>query len=134
MNCTRIVSGPWGGLTTGLLFLGTIALSAASPASAARMGADSLPNVPLVNQDGKTVHFYDDVIKGKVVTIDFMFTSYGDSCPLETVKLRQVQQLLGEHAGKDVYMYSISVDPNATLRRCSKLTWRNFTSILAGSS
>ena len=80
-----------------------------NPASAA---APRFPNVPLINQDGETLHFYDDVIKGKVVSINFMFTSCGDSCPLETAKLRKVQQMLGEHVGKDVYMYSITVDPD----------------------
>lgn len=74
--------------------------------------AKSYPNVPLINQDGETLHFYDDMIKGKVVTINFMFTSCGDSCPLETAKLREVQKRLGDHVGKNVYMYSITVDPD----------------------
>lgn len=78
----------------------------------ARLNAKFYPNVPLVNQDGETLRFYDDVIKGKVVTINFMYTSCGDSCPLETAKLREVQNRLGEHVGKNVYMYSISVDPD----------------------
>ncbi len=79
--------------------------------AAASMDAGSYPNVPLVNQDGKTLRFYDDVIKGKVVTINFMFTSCVDSCPLETAKLLEVQRRLGEHVGKNVHMYSITVDP-----------------------
>ncbi len=107
MSCTRITPAPLGAIATGLILFATLTLLAASTASA----APRFPNVPLVNQDGETLHFYDDVIKGKVVSINFMFTSCGDSCPLETAKLRKVQQLLGEHAGKDVYMYSITVDP-----------------------
>ena len=95
-----------------LLFT-TLLLLAANPASAgAKRGVDYFTNTPLVNQDGETLRFYDDVIKGKVVSINFMFTSCGDACPLETAKLRKVQQMLGEHAGKDVYMYSITVDPD----------------------
>lgn len=90
------------------LLLTAALLTATTPAMAEKR---TYPNVPLVNQDGETLHFYDDVIKGKVVTINFMFTSCGNSCPLETAKLREVQKLLGEHAGKNVYMYSISVDP-----------------------
>lgn len=81
-------------------------------ATNAGLGANYFPNAPLTNQDGETLHFYDDVIKGKVVTINFMFTSCGDSCPLETAKLRKVQTLLGDHLGKDVHMYSITVDPD----------------------
>jgi protein SCO1/2 len=112
MSCTRITAGPWGAIAACLLLFTTLSLLGADPANAARRGADYYPNAPLVNQDGETLRFYDDVIKGKVVSINFMFTSCGDSCPLETAKLRKVQQLLGEHAGKDVHMYSITVDPD----------------------
>ena len=111
MSYTHITAGPWGSIAAGLLLLATLSLLGANPASAARRGVDYFTNTPLVNQDGETLRFYDDVIKGKVVSINFMFTSCGDSCPLETAKLRKVQQQLGEHAGKDVYMYSITVDP-----------------------
>ncbi|MBI1195277.1 MAG: c-type cytochrome [Gammaproteobacteria bacterium] len=72
--------------------------------------ASYYPNVELINQDGEPMRFYDDVIKGKVVAINFMYTSCGDSCPLETAKLRDLYRMLGDHLGKDVYMYSISVD------------------------
>lgn len=74
-------------------------------------GANYFPNVPLVTQDGKTVRFYDDLIKGKVVAINFIFTSCADSCPMETARLRQVTSLLGDRVGKDVFVYSISIDP-----------------------
>ncbi len=91
---------------------GIMLVCALNPAQAVPSGAKYFPNVPLLNQDGKTLHFYDDVIKGKIVTINFMFTSCGDSCPLETAKLRKIQQLLGDHVGTNVHMYSISVDPD----------------------
>ena len=94
-----------------LLLAGTVLLLGIHPVSAGRLGPGYYPNVPLVNQDGETLYFYDDVIKGKVVSINFMFTSCPDSCPLETAKLREVQKRLGEHVGKDVFMYSITVDP-----------------------
>lgn len=57
------------------------------------------------------MHFFDDLIKGKVVVINFIFTSCSDSCPLETARLRQVQKLLGDRVGKDIFFYSISIDP-----------------------
>lgn len=31
--------------------------------------------------------------------------------PLETARLRQVQKLLGDRVGKDIFFYSISIDP-----------------------
>ena len=74
-------------------------------------GADYFPNVPLVTQDGKVVRFYDDLLKGKSVAINLIYTHCSASCPLETAKLTQVQRLLGDRVGKDVFFYSISIDP-----------------------
>lgn len=78
---------------------------------AQQWGKDYFPNTLLVNQDGQQVHFFDDLIKDKVVAINFIFTTCTDSCPLETARLRQVQKLLGERVGRDVFFYSISIDP-----------------------
>ena len=74
-------------------------------------GANYFPNVELVDQEGKTVRFYDDLIKGKIVAINFIFTHCGDSCPAETANLKRVQKLLGDRMGKDIFFYSISIDP-----------------------
>jgi protein SCO1/2 len=76
-----------------------------------RWGADYFPNIPLVTQDGKTVRFYDDLIKDKVVAINFIFIHCSDSCPAETARMRQVQMALGDRVGHDVFFYSISIDP-----------------------
>lgn len=73
-------------------------------------GGDYFPNVVLQTQDGKSVRFYDDVIKNKVVAINFIFTHCSDSCPLETANLHKVEKLLGDRFGKDVFFYSISID------------------------
>jgi protein SCO1/2 len=81
------------------------------PVAANRWGANYFPNVPLTTQDGKTVRFYDDLLKGKSVAINFIFTDCNEVCPLETANLAQVQKLLGERAGRDVFFYSISTDP-----------------------
>ncbi len=108
MSCARTTAGRWRAMAAGVLLFISALLLAVNKASA---GPD-FPNVALTNQDGETLRFYDDMIKGKVVSINFMFTSCGDSCPLETAKLRTVQKMLGEHSGKDVYMYSITVDPD----------------------
>jgi protein SCO1 len=81
---------------------------AASSGSA--LGANYFPNVELVTQDGRKVRFYDDLIKGKVFALNFIYTRCTDSCPLETAALLKVQKSLGEHMGKDVFFYSVSVD------------------------
>src|SRR5712692_6542179 len=88
------------------------AAACVGPAFAAdRWGADYFPNVPLITQDGITVHLYDDLLKGKSVAINVMYTSCKDECPLETARLAQVQRLLGERMGKDIFFYSITIDP-----------------------
>lgn len=88
--------------------------SAAAPAAAdgpTPWGRDYFPNTLLTDQDGVSLRFFDDLIAGKVVVINFIFTGCGDSCPLETARLRQVQKLLGERVGQDIFFYSISIDP-----------------------
>ena len=69
------------------------------------------PNSVLKTHDGRDVKFYDDMIKDKVVVIQFMFTSCTDICPAETAQLRKVYDLLAARMGKDIFFYSISIDP-----------------------
>ncbi|MEQ1740492.1 MAG: SCO family protein [Methyloglobulus sp.] len=68
-------------------------------------------NVPLITHDGKVVRFYDDLIKGKTVMINFMYARCGEICPGMTANLRQVQNELGDRVGRDIFMYSISLEP-----------------------
>ena len=83
----------------------------ATAAVAGKRGADYFPNVELITQHGKAVRFYDDVLKGKQVAINAIFTTCKDVCPLETANLVQLRKVLGERVGKDVHLYSISIDP-----------------------
>jgi copper(I)-binding protein/cytochrome oxidase Cu insertion factor (SCO1/SenC/PrrC family) len=88
-----------------------VSISIPTVATASPWGASYFPNVPLTTHDGKTVHFFEDLIKDKVVAINFIYTSCPDSCPLETAHLASVQDILGDRMGKDVFFYSISIDP-----------------------
>lgn len=74
-------------------------------------GTNYFPNVPLTTQDGAPVRFYDDLIKGKIVAIDLIYTTCKYACPLETARLAQVQSILGDRMGRDVFFYSITIDP-----------------------
>jgi copper(I)-binding protein/cytochrome oxidase Cu insertion factor (SCO1/SenC/PrrC family) len=74
-------------------------------------GANYFPNVELTTHDGEKVRFFDDLIKDKVVAINFIYTNCPDTCPLETAQLVRVQNILGDRVGKDVFFYSISIDP-----------------------
>jgi len=69
------------------------------------------PNVELITQEGKKVHFYEDLIKDKRVVIQFMFTRCEDICPMITHHLVEVQQMLDGRVGRDIFFYSISLSP-----------------------
>jgi len=68
-------------------------------------------NTELINQDGRTVRFYNDVLKGKVVVLDFFFSTCQASCVPMNRKFAKVQELLGNRVGKDVFFVSVTVDP-----------------------
>jgi protein SCO1/2 len=73
--------------------------------------ATALPNIPLVTHDGQTVRFYDDLIRGKVVAINMMYAECEGICPLATSNLVHVQALLGARVGRDVFLYSLTLQP-----------------------
>src|SRR5260221_9633098 len=89
----------------GGLCVGSTSRSAAGP----RVGY--FPNVALRTHEDKTVRFYDDLIAGKFVVINFMYTGCGEICPGMTANLVEVQRLLGERIGRDIFMYSITLQP-----------------------
>lgn len=68
-------------------------------------------DTPLLTQEGRKVHFYSDVLKGKVVLISFIYTNCTDICPLLMHNLQDVQDKLGDRFGRDIFFVSISVDP-----------------------
>lgn len=69
------------------------------------------PNVPLTTHEGRHVRFYDDLLKDKIVVINFMYTSCKDACPLTMAHLVKVQKLLGDQVGRTIFMYSLTIDP-----------------------
>jgi protein SCO1/2 len=85
--------------------------SAVSSKKKVTWGKNYFPNPTLITQDGEKVAFFDDLIKDKVVSINFIFTSCEDSCPLETARMKKVRGILGTRVGKDIFFYSISIDP-----------------------
>jgi protein SCO1 len=81
------------------------------PASPAEAAARYFPNLVLLTQDNLPVRFYDDMLKGKTVLINFAFTTCVGICPPMTANLVKVQQYLGDRVGRDIHMITISVDP-----------------------
>jgi protein SCO1/2 len=75
------------------------------------VGASRFPNVTLTTQDGVDVRFYDDLLKGKIVAINLIYTTCQYACPLETARMAQVQRVLGDRMGREIFFYSITIDP-----------------------
>jgi protein SCO1 len=106
-------SNRWTSATVAVLLLATAIITGPRELSAdSKMwGRDYFPNSELRTQDGKIVHFWDDCLKDKIVLINFIYTECSASCPLETAKLVQVYKLLADQMGKEIFFYSISLDP-----------------------
>lgn len=69
-------------------------------------------DLPLIDQEGQTRRFYSDLIQGKTVIISSFFSACEVSCPVIQGHLAQIQAMLGARLGDDVYLLSISVDPD----------------------
>ncbi len=89
-------------------------------------GANYFPNLPLITQDGKKVKFYDDLLKGKSVAINVIYTSCKDECPLETARMAEVQKIFGDKMGKDIFFYSITIDPKHDTPKVLKTYAKHF--------
>ena len=74
-------------------------------------GAEWFTNVEVTGHDGRTYRFYDDLLRGKVVMINFFYTDCDELCPLATQNLAVVRDLLNARTGAPVFMYSISLRP-----------------------
>jgi len=110
---------------TGLVGVGLFVGLALTPAGSAANGGEkkrirtpreklaerSFPNVVLTTHEGKKVRFYDDLVKDKIVLINFMYVKCEGICPGTTANLVKVQKLLGPRLGKDIFMYSITLKP-----------------------
>ena len=72
----------------------------------------ALPNLTLWTHEKKKVRLYDDLLKDKIFLINMFFVACTDGkCPLVTANLARVQPLLGQRFGRDIFMYSISLNP-----------------------
>lgn len=69
------------------------------------------PNVELLTHDGRKVKLFDDLIKNKVVIFNMMYTVCTGICPVNTASLLSVQRALGPRVGKDIFMYSLTLQP-----------------------
>jgi protein SCO1/2 len=76
------------------------------------LGPNYYSNGVFTTHEGKKVRFYDDLIKGKISIINFMFASCHSFCPRSIACLAKLQDLLGDRLGRDIFMYSFSLKPD----------------------
>jgi len=108
-------------MTTKRNLLGLIGATALAPALAATdrarvqatpgPRASYFPNSIVHTHDGRKLRFYDDIVKGKVVAFNMMYTSCTGICPGSTANLKRVQEALADQLGKRVFMYSLTLRP-----------------------
>jgi protein SCO1 len=69
-----------------------------------------LPDLTMVDQNGKRVSLREALSPDEPVLLNFIFTSCTAICPVMSATFSQVQQDLGRDAGR-IRMVSISIDP-----------------------
>ena len=69
------------------------------------------PNLVLTTHEGRKVKFYDDLVKDKIVIFNFMYAKCEGICTPITRNLVQLQKVLGDRVGKDMFMYSFTLTP-----------------------
>lgn len=82
-----------------------------TPAPETKRPKMEIPDVAVLDQHGNKLNFYTDLIKGKTVAINFIFTNCTTICPPLAATFQRLQREMGERVGKDVHLISISVDP-----------------------
>ena len=90
---------------------GNAPADAADAAAAEAKARDYFSNVELVDQDGRSLKFYDEVLKDNIVVISFIFTNCQSACPLMTRNLTMIRDMLREDERRSIQFISISIDP-----------------------
>lgn len=96
----------------GLALLDTAAggLPAAGQDAGSNPARNYFTDVALVDQDGRELRFYSDLLAGKKVVIGTFYTTCSGACPVLNKSMQKIQGWLGDRLGKDVVMLSITVD------------------------
>ena len=85
--------------------------SDAAAADRERIQRKHFPDIPLLTQDNQKVRFYADMVKDKIVTINFFYANCEGICPIVTANLVKVQKILADRVGRDIFMVSITLKP-----------------------
>lgn len=78
---------------------------------AAHIKTHHLPNITLIDHEGRSHRFYDGIVAGRIVAINFMYTACSKTCTLSSQTMARLQDDLTGHKGPQIELYSISLDP-----------------------
>lgn len=110
----RLLAAPLLALAVG------VPAQAAAPAGAVQPAADSLqtetvrlslPDVEIRDQTGARRRFVTDLVKGRSVAVNFIFTSCTSICSPLTASFKALQTELARAKARNVHLISVSVDP-----------------------
>ncbi len=73
--------------------------------------SDRFANVRLVNQFGQPVRFRDDLVNGRALVVNTMFTVCRGSCPGTTAALQGLRDVLWPVFGRSIVFASITLEP-----------------------
>jgi len=71
----------------------------------------TLPDSVLIDQDGESLKFGADAVAGRLVAINFIYTTCTTVCPVQSAVFADVQRRLANRAGSEVFLLSVTVDP-----------------------
>lgn len=92
-----------------------LAVSLACTAAAGNSPAETyFKDIQLVDQDGRKVRLYEDLMADRTVVINSIFTTCHGSCPVMSGNFAALQARFGERLAQDFRIISISVDPEDT--------------------
>jgi len=89
----------------------SIAANTSTDAAAEAKAREYFTNIELIDQNGQRLAFYDDVLKGNIVVISFIFTNCQGACPLMTRNLTMIRDMLPSNVRDEIQFISISLDP-----------------------
>lgn len=70
-----------------------------------------LPDLTLLDHDGKSVRLYSDLLKDKLFVMGFFYTNCTYICARQGRLFAQLQERLGERLGREVFIVSVTMDP-----------------------
>lgn len=104
------------GLVATVTSIGAIAGAVAKKSARLRrvspklFGPGQIPEVVVEGSDQKSLRFYNDLIKGKVVLVNYMSIDNEAALPI-TAKLLEIAKGLGSKLGTEIHIVSITSDP-----------------------